>query len=80
MSLRPNLHPLLCGLTLAVALTAGLSAKAQLGSVNNPPPQHLFNFDDTPKRRDDGLGTMAERRRALARLHDRHPVHRRTVR
>ena len=78
MPLCPTIRILLCGMTLAFGLTAGLAAKAQLGSVNNPPPQHLFNFNDTPQPRNDGLGTMAERRRALARSRVRRPVHRRT--
>ena len=80
MPIRSNPRSLLCGLTLAVGLTVGLPAQAQLGSVNNPPPQHLFNFDDTPKPRNDGLGTMAERRRALANARTRRPAHRRTTR
>ena len=79
MSVRPMpLRVLLCGITLAIGLTAGEAAWAQLGSVNNPPPQNLFKFDDTPKPRNDGLGTMAERRRALAQSKARRPVHRRT--
>ncbi len=76
MHARARYRLLLCGLTLASALTLGASARAQMGSVNNPPPQRLFNFNDTPTPRNDGLGTMAERRRALARAKARRPVHR----
>lgn len=76
MSVRSNFRRLLGGLTLATGLVVGLSAQAQLGSVNNPPPQHLFNFNDTPTPRNDGLGTMAERRRALAQSKARRPVRR----
>ena len=79
MSIRSNPRPLLYGLILALGLTVAMSAKAQLGSVNNPPPQNLFNFNDTPKPRNDGLGTMAERRRALAHSRTKRPVHRRTT-
>ncbi len=77
MPIQSKTRLFLSGLTLAVGLTAGLSAKAQLGSVNNPPPQHLFNFNDAPPPHNDGLGTMAERRRALARSRVRRPVHHR---
>ena len=59
-------------LMLAGLLWAG-AAHAQLGSVNNPPPQNLFHFEDAPQLRDDGLGTMAERRARLAHLR-RRPV------
>jgi hypothetical protein len=52
--------------TLALMLACP-PARAQLGSVNNPPPQHLFNLGQPP-RLDDGLGTMAERRARLAQL------------
>lgn len=53
---------------LAIALTlSSLPARAQMGSVNNPPPQHLFDMGQ-PKRLDDGLGTMAERRQRLAQM------------
>ena len=51
--------------TLVVASV--MPARAQLGSVNNPPPQHLFNTDPVP-RLDNGLGTMAERRARLAQI------------
>jgi hypothetical protein len=77
MRLQPLcLRLLLCGTTLVLGLAATVTAHAQLGSVNNPPPQHLFNFDGTPKPLNNGLGTMAERRRALARSKVRRPVHR----
>ena len=52
------------------ALTLGATmpyAHAQLGSENNPPPQHLFNMGQPP-RLDTGLGTMAERRARLAQI------------
>ncbi len=63
MSLRPPLTGLaLVALMLALA---ALPAHAQLGSMNNPPPQHLFTTP-APQRLDNGLGTMAERRRLLA--------------
>jgi hypothetical protein len=52
--------------TMAVML-ASPAARAQLGSVNNPPPQHLFNLGQPP-RLNDGLGTMAERRARLAQM------------
>ena len=79
MPVRPTtFRLLLCLATLSAGLTVGMAARAQLGSVNNPPPQNLFNFDGSPKPRNDGLGTMAERRRALAQSRTRHPVHRRT--
>lgn len=78
MSCNPKLRVLLCGLTLAVGLGVSWSATAQLGSVNNPPAQNLFRFDDKPVLRNDGLGTMAERRRALVVRKARRPVHRRT--
>ena len=65
----------LCSASLALGLAA-LPAQAQLGTSSNPPPQRLFNFNDAPKPDNTGLGTMAERRRALAK----HPaVRRRTV-
>ncbi len=79
MVVRPRpLTTLLAGLILSLGLTVGLAAHAQLGSVNNPPSQHLFNFNDAPTPRNDGLGTMAERRRALARSKLRRPVQRTT--
>ena len=79
MAVRSRLLSILLpGLILSIGMTASLAARAQLGSVNNPPPQNLFNFDGSPKPRNDGLGTMAERRRALAQNRTRHPVHRRT--
>jgi hypothetical protein len=82
MALRPTcLRLLLCGATLVLGLGAAVTANAQLGSVNNPPPQNLFNFDGTPKPLNNGLGTMAERRRELARskARARRPVHRHTT-
>ena len=79
MAVRSRLLSILLpGLILSIGMTASLAARAQLGSVNNPPPQNLFNFDGSPKPRNDGLGTMAERRRTLAQSRTRHPVHRRT--
>ena len=54
-------------LCVTLLATAVPSARAQLGSVNNPPPQHLFNLDQPP-RLDNGLGTMAERRARLAQI------------
>ena len=62
---------LLCLLLLGQAVAP---AHAQMGTSANPPPQHLFKFDDTPKRLDNGLGTMAERRRILAASKRTHPV------
>ena len=57
---------ILTGAALAALLLASaVPARAQMGSVNNPPPQHLFDMGQ-PKRLDDGLGTLAERRRLLA--------------
>ena len=67
----------LAGLSLAAIVLAALAApaRAQLGSINNPPPQHLFNTDQ-PQRLDNGLGTMAERRARLAHLkRAQRPVH-----
>ena len=61
----------LCVLLLSQAATP---AQAQMGTSANPPPQNLFKFDDSPKRLDDGLGTMAERRRVLAASKRAHPV------
>ena len=68
------IRPLVLALLgLAAAVPA---ARAQLGSVNNPPPQHLFNLDQPP-RLDNGLGTMAERRARVAKLRRSHkPVQR----
>ncbi len=64
------------GMLTLVLASAG--AWAQLGSVNNPPPQHLFNLGQPP-RLNDGLGTMAERRARLAELRRAHQrqIHRR---
>ena len=78
MSVRLNrIRVLLNVMVLAGALIIATAAHAQLGSMNNPPPQHLFNFDGSPKPRNDGLGSMAERRSALARAKARRrPVHR----
>lgn len=57
---------------------AGTPAEAQLGSVNNPPPQRLFNFGPQPKL-DNGLGTMAERRALLARDRNGRIIRRRHI-
>ena len=51
----------------SVLMLMAPAARAQLGSVNNPPPQHLFNLGQPP-RLHDGLGTMAERRARLAEI------------
>ena len=75
MSPRLRIH-LLGAMALAVACSLNWAAHAQLGSINNPPPQNLFRFDDKPKLRDNGLGTMAERRRELERSKARRPAHR----
>ena len=69
-----TLRVMICSAGLAMG--AVLPAHAQLGTSPNPPPQHLFNFNDAPKPDNNGLGTMAERRRALAK---RRIVHRPTV-
>ena len=62
---------------LAAAVIAGSPAYAQLGTTGNVPPQHLFNFGDQPKPINNGLGTMAERRKLLAQSRQVHraPVH-----
>ncbi len=78
MSVRLNsLRVALGAMALAGGVTVAVAAHAQLGTENNPPPQHLFNFNGAPKPADNGLGTMAERRRALAnaKLHRRRVVH-----
>jgi hypothetical protein len=64
-------------LAMCMLIGAAVPAHAQLGSVNNPPPQHLFKMDQAP-RLDTGLGTMAERRARLAQMKRAHakPVHR----
>ena len=62
--------PSLLLLLLPVVLLAAIvPAHAQLGTENNPPSQHIFNFRDTPALRNNGLGTMAERRARLQALH-----------
>ncbi len=45
-------------MAVALALSAP-SARAQLGTSGNVPPQHLFDTS-RPTRLDTGLGTMAE--------------------
>ncbi len=78
MTLRLSpIRVVLTAIALAGGLTLATAANAQLGTEANPPPQHLFNFDGSPKPTNDGLGTMAERRSALARAKARRrPVHR----
>jgi hypothetical protein len=52
---------------MPVLMLAPSAARAQMGSVNNPPAEHLFNLGQ-PHRLDNGLGTMAERRERIAQL------------
>ncbi len=76
MSVRLTLFRVVITVMVLVGgLTIATAADAQLGSVNNPPPQHLFNFNGAPKPTNDGLGTMAERRQALAKMKVRRPAH-----
>jgi hypothetical protein len=61
------MRPIAGFLALALMLLASVEpVRAQLGSVNNPPPQNLFNDKPTPKL-DNGLSSYAERRASLSR-------------
>ncbi len=60
-------------MALGIALSV-TPAHAQLGSLANPPPQNLFDFNQPP-RLDPGIayrsGTYAERRARLLHDHNR---------
>ncbi len=63
-------HMAIAAATCASVLVGTGTAQAQLGSVNNPPREHLFNFDNGTAR-DARSETMAQRRARLAQLQRR---------
>lgn len=74
--------------TIRVAIVAGFAllgavslpglANAQMGTVNNPPRQNLFNYEQ-PRRLDNGLGTNAMNQPTPPRPRAARPARRRTL-